>query len=83
MDVVNAYLPELATGELEKILLSFKSIQEFQSKMVCRVIDRVLDTSVNNFSFSGLEKISKNSAPLYITNHRDIVLDSALVIRGC
>jgi hypothetical protein len=79
MDVVNAYLPELATGELEKILLSFKSIQEFQSKMVCRVIDSVLKSSVNEFSYDGLDKIAKDSSPLFITNHRDIVLDSALV----
>lgn len=79
MDVVNAYLPELASGELEKILLSFKTINEFQSKMVCRVIDRVLKTSVNNFSYGGLDKISSDSAPLFITNHRDIVLDSALI----
>lgn len=79
MDVVNAYLPELVTGELEKILLSFKSIQEFQSKMVCRVIDSLLASSVKNFSYAGLDKISKDSRPLFITNHRDIVLDSALV----
>lgn len=79
MDVVNAYLPELASGELEKILLSFKSINEFQSKMVCRVIDSVLTSSVKNFSYGGLDKIAKDSAPLFITNHRDIVLDSALI----
>ncbi|MDG1476527.1 MAG: 1-acyl-sn-glycerol-3-phosphate acyltransferase [Vicingaceae bacterium] len=79
MDVVNAYLPELASGELEKILLSFKTINEFQSKMVCRVIDSVLASSVKNFGYAGLDKISKDSAPLYITNHRDIVLDSALI----
>ena len=79
MDVVNAYLPELASGELEKILLSFNSINEFQSKMVCRVIDSVLASSVKNFSYDGLDQISKDSAPLFITNHRDIVLDSALI----
>jgi len=79
MDVVNAYLPELVTGELEEILLSFKSINEFQSKMVCRVIDSVLASSVKNFSYDGLDKIAKDSAPLFITNHRDIVLDSALI----
>ena len=42
MDMANAYLPELAAGELEKLLLSFKSITEFQSKMICRIIGEVL-----------------------------------------
>tara|TARA_B100000809_G_scaffold265823_1_gene325910 strand:- start:1305 stop:2438 length:1134 start_codon:yes stop_codon:yes gene_type:complete len=79
MDVVNAYLPELVPGELEKLLLSFKTINEFQSKMVCRIIDRVLNSSVNKFSYDGLDKIAKDSSPLFLTNHRDIVLDSALV----
>ncbi len=79
MDVVNAYLPELASGELEELLLSFKTINEFQAKMVCRVIDRILKTAVANFSYNGLDKIAKDSSPLYLTNHRDIVLDSALV----
>ena len=79
MDVVKAYLPELIEGELEKLLLSFKSINEFQSKMVCRIIDRVLKLSVNKFSYGGLDQIDKESSPLFLTNHRDIVLDSALI----
>ena len=79
MDMANAYLPELAAGELEKLLLSFKSITEFQSKMICRIIGEVLKVSVNKFSYDGLGAIGKDSSPLYITNHRDIVLDSAFI----
>ncbi|MBL4592189.1 MAG: hypothetical protein JKX68_00055 [Flavobacteriales bacterium] len=79
MDTISSYLPELSVNEVKKLLLSYDKIQEFQSKMVCRIITRILNDSANNFSYDGILKLDKNEPYLLLSNHRDIVLDSALI----
>jgi len=79
MDVIVNYLPELSVAEIQELLLSFDTIQEFQSKMVCRIIDRMLLSCVDKFSYGGISELDKDTSRLFITNHRDIVLDSALI----
>lgn len=79
IDTVKNYLPELSIEQIRDTLISFDGIQEFQSKMVCHIIDRLMEKSVSQFSYNGLENVSKEKSHLFITNHRDIVLDSALV----
>jgi len=62
------------------VLLSVNSYNDFQEKLsVGFFLPAVLQKSVNAFSFSGLENIDKETAYLFISNHRDIVLDFALI----
>ncbi len=79
MATIDNYLEDLTMSEIKEMLLSFDSIQEFQSKMVCRFIAMILQRSVTNFSFDGLLNLNKEKSHLLISNHRDIVLDSALI----
>ncbi|MDY0290299.1 MAG: 1-acyl-sn-glycerol-3-phosphate acyltransferase [Sphaerochaeta sp.] len=62
------------------VLLSVNSYKDFQEKLsVGFFLPAVLQKSVDAFSFSGLENIDKETAYLFISNHRDIVLDFALI----
>jgi len=79
MILLQQYVPELSVQELKDELYSYNSIQEFQSKMICRIIEASLNKSAKEFSNNGVELIDKSVSQLLITNHRDIVLDSALV----
>lgn len=79
METIHNYLPELSINEIKELLLSFNSIQEFQSDLVCKVIQRGVDATTDNFSFDGLPQLNNNTSHIFITNHRDIVVDSALV----
>ena len=79
MATINNYLPEYSRSELKEVLLSFDAIQDFQSNMVCEFIDRIIKRSVSNFSFDGVLKLDKEKSYLLLSNHRDIVLDSALI----
>jgi 1-acyl-sn-glycerol-3-phosphate acyltransferase len=79
MNTIKNYLPELSIDEIKETLFSFNKIQDFQSKMVCKVIDRIIIDSVNEFSSDGILRLDKNKNYLLISNHRDIVLDSALI----
>ena len=82
MATIDNYLEDFTLPEIKKMMLSFDTIQEFQSKMVCRFISKIIERSVNNFSYDGILKLDKNESHLLLSNHRDIVLDSALMRPG-
>ncbi len=79
MATIHNYLEDLTMPEIKEMLLSFDTIQEFQSKMVCRFISIIIERSVNNFSYDGVLDLNKDESHLLLSNHRDIVLDSALL----
>lgn len=79
IQTIQNYLPEYSVEDLKKILLSFEKIQDFQSKMVCKFVDRIIKSSIKNFSYDGILRLDKHNSYLLISNHRDIVLDSALI----
>jgi len=62
------------------VLQSVKTYNDFQRDLsVGFFLPAVLQKSVDDFSYSGLENIDKGKAYLYMSNHRDIVLDFALI----
>jgi len=79
MDTIDNYFQDLSISEIKALLLSCTGIQDFQSKMVCSFIQIVIDKSIKNFSYSGIDKLDKDKSHLLLSNHRDIVLDSALI----
>jgi len=54
---------------------SIAKVQVYVADYVAGVIDRTTD----GFSYSGVEALDLNQAHLFIGNHRDIALDSALI----
>ncbi|MBQ0115015.1 MAG: acyltransferase [Bacteroidales bacterium] len=70
-------MPEFPFSKLKKTLLGLNSKHEFQSVVMCKIIDGLLEKTHTALSSSGLEAIDKETPYTYVTNHRDIVLDSA------
>ncbi|MTG96761.1 MULTISPECIES: 1-acyl-sn-glycerol-3-phosphate acyltransferase [Myroides] len=60
-------------------LREVKSIQQFQNDFAYHSIQRILEKSSNGLSSSGFEKLDKNTSYLYISNHRDIIMDTSLL----
>ncbi|NCP45066.1 MAG: glycerol acyltransferase [Flavobacteriales bacterium CG18_big_fil_WC_8_21_14_2_50_32_9] len=82
MEAIQFYLPELTLTQIKETLLSFKTIQDFQSEMVCMVIGKMVNHSAKSLTFKGIKDIDSKKNYLFISNHRDIVLDSALINYG-
>lgn len=62
------------------LLRDVHSYTDFQLKVTAGVfIPYVLKSSVKEFSSSGAEKLSPDESYLFVSNHRDIVLDCALL----
>ena len=82
LPIISKYLfPRSSSDTLAKALRKVKSIDEFQSVVMIEVINAVLARTSEGFTFSGMEKLNSVKGKfLAVSNHRDIVLDPALIL---
>lgn len=70
--------PEKIT-QVKHLLSTFQTIDDIQFKFIYELLQMIISTTTNGLTFDGLERLDKNKAYLFISNHRDIILDSALL----
>ncbi len=63
---------------LEKIT-NFQSINELQQQLLLPLLKNLLNESVEALTYDGTEALDKNTPYLYISNHRDILMDSFIL----
>ncbi len=71
--------PNVAFEKVEEKVLSCNSIRDFQTEIIYHTVQMVLSKSSEGLSYSGFDQLDKNESYLYISNHRDIVLDTSLL----
>ncbi|MFK8289739.1 1-acyl-sn-glycerol-3-phosphate acyltransferase [Capnocytophaga canimorsus] len=71
--------PELSQEQRNEKLLSNHSIFDFQRQIMYQVVKKAIAKSMDDFTFEGFEKLKPNTAYLFISNHRDIILDTSLL----
>ncbi len=77
---ISAYLfPGKDVSYFKNILLSCKTINDFQENVMDYVVKKILSDTAKTLTFGGLEHFNGDKKFLIITNHRDIVLDSAII----
>ena len=65
---------------LAQVLRNISTIDDFQRIVMSRAIQWVIDTTVTNFTYEGIEKLKAlDSRFLAMSNHRDIILDPAFL----
>ena len=79
MKVLSTIYPLLPKEVIKQRLMSFQSNYEFQKELVYPFLQYLEANMTTGIKLNGIEKINKNDAYLYISNHRDIILDSALL----
>ncbi|MCW3785566.1 hypothetical protein [Plebeiibacterium sediminum] len=77
--VLHYVYPNRSLEESLKEMGAIKSIYDFQSKFSKIAVEEVLNKTATSFSYSGVENLDKETSYLFISNHRDIVLDSAIL----
>lgn len=55
------------------------SIRDFQCNFIYKSVQKVLEKSSDGLTTSGFEKLEPNTSYLFISNHRDIILDTSLL----
>ncbi|WP_394674137.1 1-acyl-sn-glycerol-3-phosphate acyltransferase [uncultured Chryseobacterium sp.] len=55
------------------------SISDFQHRFIAQTVRQIIRQSSEGLSTSGFDQLDQNTAYLFISNHRDIVLDTSLL----
>ncbi len=76
---VNFAFPEANMERIAEVVRTCKTVDQMQERVMLSIIKRIIDSTIENFTSSGIEQIDKNKGYLYISNHRDITLDSLLL----
>ncbi|MDR0940965.1 MAG: acyltransferase [Bacteroidales bacterium] len=82
------FFPTLATyvypnkdiAEVRTLMRSLRTISEFQLEVMRCVSEQIIARSISEFSYAGLEHLDTTKNYLFVSNHRDIMLDSCLVM---
>lgn len=67
---------------IEKVreqIRAYRSIRDFQLEVMRCVNEQVIARSITEFSYSGIEKLTPAKKYLFVSNHRDIMLDACLL----
>ena len=71
--------PNEPIEEVRKRISSFKTVREFQHDTMWHVNEQIISRSITKFTGSGLEKLNPDKQYLFVSNHRDIMLDACLL----
>jgi hypothetical protein len=71
--------PDTTTSSLIAKLRTIKSVDQFQEEVIANAVNSIIRSTTNGVRTAGLENLNPQTPYLFISNHRDIVLDSAVL----
>lgn len=77
--IMNFTFPDAADTIWKNQLLKTHSIRDFQCNFIYQAVQKVIERSSDGVSTSGFENLDKHTPYLFISNHRDIILDTSLL----
>jgi len=77
--VVELAYPQMPLEKVQLMMRSCKTVYDFQCNISAKAVWEVLKKTSAELTWGGFENISKDKAHLFISNHRDIILDSAIL----
>jgi 1-acyl-sn-glycerol-3-phosphate acyltransferase len=77
--LMNFAYPNLDDEIWKEQLKRTHSIRDFQINFAYKAVKKVLERSSEGLTTSGFEHLEPNTAYLFISNHRDIILDTSLL----
>ncbi|MDR0831263.1 MAG: acyltransferase, partial [Prevotellaceae bacterium] len=77
--IVKFVFPERDFAEFAENFKKISTVYQFQDEVMNKAIHRIVDMTMTNLSYSSVENLTNDKSYMYISNHRDIVLDSAIL----
>ena len=71
--------PEDSSHSWKEQMKHTHSLRDFQINFIYPAVKKVLEMSSEGLTLGGFEKLEPNTAYLFISNHRDIILDTSLL----
>ncbi len=79
IELLKYLFPHIPINDFMKKLLSMNTVKEFQIGVIYPYVKDIIKKTTQGVSSEGLDKLDPNKSYIFISNHRDIVLDSAFL----
>lgn len=79
VQAVQYVFPQWDEKRVVEALKGIETIKSFQKTLMYPAVHAIADKTFSGLSNSGFENLTKNEPNLFISNHRDIILDSAVL----
>lgn len=79
LQLIEFLYPEISSKTFLKMLFNIDSIYEFQNQVIAPYVKNVANTTATTLDGDNFESLEKDSSYFFISNHRDIILDSAFL----
>jgi hypothetical protein len=70
--------PDVPIEKVKGMVQNINTVNDFQVNIMHRAIHQIIKKTISCFTYSGFENIDPSKNYLFISNHRDILLDSGL-----
>jgi len=68
---------DIEKSEFDALISRISSIKDFQINLIYAALKSINKSTADGITFSGIEQLEPSKSFLYISNHRDIILDPA------
>jgi glycerol-3-phosphate O-acyltransferase len=75
----NLFVEESKINAVKAALAATKTVESFQLNFSVPFLERIIQSSVTELTIGGLELLNSEQSYLFVSNHRDIILDSAFL----
>lgn len=76
---MKSFLPPLLAARILSEKDQVKTVYDFQQNIILKILDWIKEISISQLEGRGFRHLDPNECYLFISNHRDIVLDSAFL----
>ncbi|MDD3691558.1 MAG: acyltransferase [Bacteroidales bacterium] len=77
--IINYLFPNVNIQSFIEDFKKIKTVNEFQTNIMYKVIWSIVNKSSSDLTYSGFDKLSHTNSSMIISNHRDILMDSAIL----
>ncbi len=78
-ELLGFLFPEIPIQSFIDKLLHLETVSQFQIEVIYPYIKQIIKNTTQGVTCEGLDKLDPNKSYVFISNHRDIVLDSAFL----
>ncbi|MDR2622020.1 MAG: 1-acyl-sn-glycerol-3-phosphate acyltransferase [Dysgonamonadaceae bacterium] len=78
-EYMNNFFPEIEWESFKSQISHIRNVNNLQHKIIKSLVITLVEKNSTGITGAGFENISKDSPHLYISNHRDIILDASIL----
>lgn len=71
--------PDRTLDESAALMRSFTNVRDFQINVMYPAVRRIVSDTMTEFTHDGMENVQRDMSHLFVSNHRDIMLDASLL----